>query len=50
MHATTRWIVITLLPGAAIFLLLALVWPEPALAQQTFSIDFRRKLACRTRA
>ena len=43
MHVTTRWIVITLLPCAAILLLLALVWPEPALAQQTFSIDFPKK-------
>ena len=43
MHATTCRMVITLLSGAAIFLLLALVWPEPALAQQTFSIDFPKK-------
>jgi hypothetical protein len=43
MHATTRRIVITLLPCAAILLLLVLAWPEPALAQQTFSIDFPKK-------
>src|SRR5881628_629543 len=43
MHATIQRIVITLLPCAAILLLLALAWPEPALAQQTFSIDFPKK-------
>jgi len=43
MHATIRRIVITLLPCAAILVLLALAWPEPALAQQTFSIDFPKK-------
>ena len=43
MYTTTRPIVITLLSGAAILLLLALAWPEPALAQQTFSIDFPKK-------
>jgi len=43
MHATIRRIVIKLLPRAAIFLLLALVWPEPALAQQTFSINFPKE-------
>jgi hypothetical protein len=43
MLANTRRIFITLLPCAAILLLLALAWPEPALAQQTFSVDFPKK-------
>src|SRR2546422_7279363 len=43
MHPTTRPIVITRLSCAVILLLLALAWPEPALAQQTFSIDFPKK-------
>ena len=43
MHAISRRIVITLLPCAAILVLLALAWPEPAFAQQTFSIDFPKK-------
>ena len=43
MRTTTRRIVIALLPCAAILLLLALAWPAPALAQQTFSIAFPKK-------
>ena len=43
MQAITRRIVSTLLPCAAMLLLLALAWPEPALAQLTFSIDFPKK-------
>ena len=43
MHTTARPIVITLLCCAAILLLLVLASPEPALAQQTFSIDFPKK-------
>ncbi|PYN91869.1 MAG: hypothetical protein DMD91_33395 [Candidatus Rokuibacteriota bacterium] len=43
MKTTTRQIVITLLSCAAIQLLLALAWPEPAHAQQTFSIAFPKK-------
>ena len=43
MHTTTRRIVITLLPRAAILLVLALTCPGPVLAQQTFSIDFPKK-------
>jgi len=42
MHRTTRRIVITLLPCAAILLLLALACPDPVLAQ-TFSIDLPKK-------
>jgi hypothetical protein len=41
MRVPTRRIVFMLLPCVAMLLLLALAWPEPALAQQqTFSIDF----------
>ena len=43
MHPTTRPIVITRLSCVVILLMLALAWPEPALAQQTFSIDFPKK-------
>jgi hypothetical protein len=43
MLANTRRIFITQLPCVAILLLLALAWPEPALAQQTFSVDFPKK-------
>ena len=43
MHTTTRRIVITLMSCAAISILVALAWPEPASAQQTFSIAFPKK-------
>ena len=43
VHTTTRWIVFSLLPCAAILLLLALACPDPVLAQQTFSIDLPKK-------
>ena len=43
MHATIRLIVITLLPCAAMLLVLGLASPDPVLAQQTFSIDFPKK-------
>lgn len=41
MRVSTRRIVFMLLPCAALLLLLALAWPEPAMAQmQTLSMDF----------
>ena len=40
MNSTARRIVLTLLPYAAVLFLVALAWPDSALAQQTFSIDF----------
>jgi len=43
MLTKPRGILIVLLPCAAILLLLVLAWPEPALAQQTFSVDFPKK-------
>jgi len=43
MRVNTRRIFLMLLPGAAILFLLALAWPEPVLAQQTFSVDFQKK-------
>jgi hypothetical protein len=43
MHTTMRRIFITLLPCAAMLLVLALACPDPVLAQQTFSIDFPKK-------
>lgn len=47
MRTNTRRLLMTLLPGTAILLLLALAWPEPARAQapvqQTFSVDFQKK-------
>jgi len=43
MRPTTRFVLVSLLSCTAALLLLALVWPEPALAQQTFSIDFPKK-------
>jgi len=43
VHATTLRTVITSLSCAAIALLLVLAWPEPALAQQTFSINFPKE-------
>ena len=44
MRATTLRIMMMMLLPCAALLLLALVWPEPALAQQsTFSVDFPKK-------
>ena len=43
MLANIRRIFIMLLPCAAILVLLALTWPEPASAQQTYSVDFPKK-------
>ena len=43
MHPIARRTALAVLPCAALLFLLALAWPEPALAQQAFSVDFPKK-------